>query len=554
MTALFEALDANPLLYWGVAWTCFGLCAGSALLAGSGNEPAQPRNPAAHPALFACLIVATLCAFRWPSWFMPWQINPDESQIIAGALTLRETPVFWKAVDGTTHGPVNEYLLMLLSLLGWPLTFAGARVLAAGLIAGALIGVWGTLRRFLPEQLARLGILPGLAFWAFSWFGDFLHLSSELAAIFLLACAGWGLATALTAGSPSPWLLGATGVLLALVPLAKLQAAPLALLLGLGGLIILGWRRPAGWLKAAASLAGGAAGVVVALLVFLITFGLLAQFWISYVQSNLGYAAMGSHPWTEMPNHFFEFMTTGQSFSWFFYGSMAYALLHARSAWQEGTPTLRTALAAGWLGTGVSYFCILAPGREVAHYLQLLVLPVTLLTALHLSVTNDRERRLPTLLLFLLLAVAPQLQNRIVAAQEQLGHLAEFKAQPFSAGGAYIRERMRPGERLTVWGWNAQLHVETQLPQGTREAHTAFQIMDGPYRDFYRSRFLRDLQRRKPEWFVDAVGPKRFAFEYRHIDGHETIPELDQLIREQYALVAEVDSMRVYRRKTSLQP
>lgn len=552
MIALFEVLDARPVLYWSLAWACFGLCLGCALLAEPGGEKGKLRRLIAHPVLFACLIIATLCAFRWPSWFVPWEINPDESQIIAGAITLRETPVFWKAVDGTTHGPVNEYLLMLLSLLGWPLTFVGARVLAVGLIAGALIGAWGTLRQFLPEQLARLGILPGLAFWAFAWFGDFLHFSSELAAIFFLASASWGLATALTAERPRPWLLGATGALLVLVPLAKLQAAPLALFMGLGGLGILGWRRPPGWLKAAASLAGGVTGVALALIVFLIIYGLRAQFWISYVESNLGYAATGNHPFVEMPNHFFEFMTTGQSFPWFFYGSMAFALLHARSAWQQGTPALRVALAAGWLGTGIAYFCILAPGRQVAHYLQLLVVPVTLLTALHLSVAKGH--RLPTLLLFLLLGVVPQLQNRLVAAQEQLGHLAEYKAQPFSAGGTYIRERLRPGERLTVWGWNSQLHVETQLVQGTRESHTAFQIIQSPLRDFYRSRFMRDLLRWKPEWFVDAVGPKRFAFEYRHIDGHETFPELDRLIREQYALAAEVDSMRIYRRKEPSRP
>lgn len=554
MTPWFELLDHHPLLYWTVAWVCFGLCLCAAWLARPGNENSKLRNVVSHPALFACLMVATLCAFRWPSWFVPWEINPDESQILAGAITLRDSPFYWKFVDGTTHGPLNEYLLTVASWCGWPLTFAGARVMAVVLIAGALLGVWGTLRCFLTERLARLGTLPGLAFWAFPWFGDFLHFSSELVAVCLLGMATCGLASGLTAARPRPWVLGLSGAALALVPLAKLQAAPLAFALGVSGLIVLGWHRPAGWLKSALGLSGGAVTVVLALAGYLFIYGLRGQFWVSYIQSNLGYAAGGNHPLADMPNYFFEFMATGHSFAWFFYGNVAFALLYARSVWQEGTPSLRTALVIGWITSAIAYFCVIAPRREVAHYLQLMVIPITLLAALHLASACPPRRSAAAVLLFLLLGIAPQAQNRYRAIQEYLGHFAEFKTHPASPGGAFIQARMHPGERLTVWGWNAQLHVETQLPQGTREAHSAFQIIDGPYRDFYRSRYMRDMLRWKPEWFVDAVGPKRFAFEHRHIAGHETLPELGQLIREQYEFLTEVDSMRIYRRKTSSHP
>ncbi len=47
----------------------------------------------------------TMLAFRWPVVWTPHQLNPDESQLIAGAITLRHDPVFWRSVDGSTAGP-----------------------------------------------------------------------------------------------------------------------------------------------------------------------------------------------------------------------------------------------------------------------------------------------------------------------------------------------------------------------------------------------------------------------------------------------------------------
>lgn len=548
MSVFFEWLDAHPPSYWVIAWTSLTLCGLSAWLPKPETEGPGWRRWASHPAVFASLVFLTLCAFRWPSWFEPKELNPDESQIIAGAITLRDNPVFWKSVDGTTHGPLNEYILTAASLVGVPLNYLGARLMAALLIAGALLCAWGTLRELLPERSARLGILPGLAFWCFSWLGDFLHFSSELVALALLSAASWAAIAALRSSTARPWVLSLSGASLALVPLAKLQATPLALGMGLGCLVALVWKRAAGWRTYLLGLCGGALAVAALLGLYLVVYGLESQFWYSYVVSNLSYADSRHHPLVEMPNFFFEFMTTGQSFAWFFYGCLSFALLQAKSTWREANPFMRHVLVAAWIAVAGAYFCVVAPGREVPHYLQLLVIPVTVLTGLYLPAAGTGFRgHWGTYALFLLLGLVPQIQNRVLAAQLQLGHLAEYAANPISDAGRFIRERQKPGQCLAVWGWNAQLHIETGLPQGTREAHSAFQLIHGPLREFYRNRYLRDMTSRLPEWFVDAVGPKRFAFEHRSIDGHETFPELDRLIRERYVMVAELDSMRIYR-------
>lgn len=554
--SILQWLDAHPAAHGLIVWGCFFLCAASALSAPAHGAPLPRWRRLGHPAAFALLVWLTLCAFRWPSWFAPVEFNPDESQIIAGALTLQTSPVFWKYVDGTTHGPLNEYVLNLAALVGVPLTHAGARFMAATLLAATLLCLWRTLRPFLPEPAARLGVLPALCFWAFSWAGDYVHYSSELVAVLLLAAAGWGLSATFRPATPARFAPATAGALLALVPLAKLQATPLALALGLASLTALAWQRPAGWVRTALSLAGGALLVALALGAFLTLYGLHAQFWYSYVVSNLAYAGNRDHPLLEMPNAFWSFMTTGQSFAWFFYGSAGFVLFRAHQVWQSAAPWFRRALLAVGGLVLLGYISVIYPGRQVAHYLHFLVGPLTLLTGLHLATPafTNTGRLIPAGLLglFAALTLLPQVANRWLAVPLHAGQLAAHLATPASPAAHQILTEARPGQLLTVWGWNPRLHVETQLAQGTREAHSAFQLFDGPMQDFYRSRYLRDLVARKPEWFVDATGPGAFVFDDSARHGHENFPGLEALISARYELHARSGSTRIYRLKPGL--
>jgi hypothetical protein len=46
-----------------------------------------------------------------------------------------------------------------------------------------------------------------------------------------------------------------------------------------------------------------------------------------------------------------------------------------------------------------------------------------------------------------------------------------------------------------------------------------------------------------------VVGPGSFAFEYRSIQAHETVPALRDLIATRYAMAGEFAHQRIYRRK-----
>jgi hypothetical protein len=84
------------------------------------------------------------------------------------------------------------------------------------------------------------------------------------------------------------------------------------------------------------------------------------------------------------------------------------------------------------------------------------------------------------------------------------------------------------------------------MPHATREAQSANQIMQWPLTAFFVDRYVQDLTRRRPTWFVDAVGPGAFIFDSRATQAHESVPALRKLVARNYTLLTEIGSMRIY--------
>jgi hypothetical protein len=552
-------LDADRARFWAVAGLAFAAAVIAAFLpAGADAAPAARRWNAG---LFGLAVIIALAACRWPVWLYPKELNPDEAQIVAGAITLERFPVYWKYVDGTTHGPVCEYLLLAAHWLGAPLNYFTARLVGTLLQAGALLALWGTLRRFAPERVARVAVLPALAFWSFVAWDDFLHYSTELPAVFCLAVGAWlgGIVLSVRTVHRRHFVAAAlAGLALGIVPLAKLQGVPPALATALVVLVLLGRARAELPVRArrqlgAAFVSGGLLPGVV-LLIFLAVYGLGEHFRVSYLLSALDYVMISDHRPAEMPLRFLNFSATAPAFACFFWGALGLALLHARAA--AADPALRLGRYVAWVLLAAAFYSVLRPGREVAHYLHFLVIPLSLLAGFTLATAvaeaGDRAaagRRAPWIF-FAALTLAPQAYN-LGAGQphEHVGRAATTHRQPRSAAAEFIRARARPGDTLAMWGWEPHLLVETGLPHGTREAHTANQIMDWPLRPYYVTRYLWDMERRQPQWFVDVVGPGSFAFEARGIQAHETVPALRDLVAAHYELAAEFGSKRIYRRR-----
>ena len=576
---LFEWFDHNGWAYWTIGWGVFAFVLSAALLPlasepPTGAAPVTARRPVwlrllASNTVFALAIILVFSAFRWPLWFAGPLENPDEAQWIAGALTLRDGGLPWKSLDCHTSGPLNPATLLLTIPLGLPLDYVGARVLASLLQAAAVLALWGAARRLVPEWAARLAVLPAVNLWACRWFHDLGQYSSELTPVLLLALAGWTGAVALTTSCSHRrrTLLVAAGALTTLPFFAKPQALLLSATLGLllvGAVWFAAPRNSAAvpsirdrlWYSGALAL--GAALPVVIFFGYLAIYGLVAQVRIFFWQSNLLYTGVRGFALCDTPEVLFDLVDPIRGFTAAALGVLAFGLVALAPAFVT-SQSARGRLLGAWLLVGVALLTVVSPGRTFQHYIQFLIVPLSWLAAVSLAGANDFLRNVrPTsrwqhsrilAIAFLLITTAWPVWQTQHGCPAMNGQLYFWRERQLGSVGVQLRALAVPGDKLVVWGWAPGLHVESGLGQGAREAHSERIINEGPLQNDYRHRFLFDLRRIRPRWFVDAVAPDQFGFQERSLFGHETWPELRELIAADYQQIAEIDQVRIYRRR-----
>lgn len=531
------ALAGWALLLLAVAWSLSG--------ARPGKEPAPGRWG------WWVLLAGVLVAFRWPLITLPHELYPDESQLLAGALTLWHDPVFWRSVDGGTAGPLDYFALLPAAFLPGTAAYAATRLTAALLVWGLLVAAGEALALVTSRTVARLAVLPALAFAAFTTSPEFVHYSTELVPGLLLALAVLAIVRqSVQAARGNLW---AAALLLGAVPFAKLQAAPIAAVLGLG-LVIAEFR--VGRTHNVALLAGVALLPTLFFTALVTVTGQAEQMIIPYFLQNTLYAQTGRLPLGLVIRQLGEqSVTNGHHALWLAGSAMFFtgALLAAR----PGPGLLqRHALAALGL-LAVSVFCILSPGRPYHHYLNFLTLPVTLLTGVGLGFLlaaraggANPGRALP-LGLFLLCTLLPLF---VLRASPRPDPYEYYNSTVAARGPAHrelvarIRSLSAPGEALGLWGWRSSLYIESGLYQATRLAHTESLHVAGPWQKFYLRRYHDDLVASAPPVIVDATGPGNFRFEHRAA-GLESYPLLYAWVQARYHLVGEWDGVRLYARR-----
>ncbi|MDI1250363.1 MAG: hypothetical protein PSV13_15980, partial [Lacunisphaera sp.] len=338
----------------------------------------QPGTaPAENRAWGALVLLLFLLAWRWPWLLYAYQFSPDESQHVAGILTLADDPVFFRSVDGSTAGPLNFYLPLPLGLLLGRIDYFSVR------LAGLLL-VWGTLFfchraavRLAGVTLARLGLLPAAFFFAATTDWEFLHYSTEHAPVFLFSLCLWSLAQVPSAKHPTGWLVAA-GVAAGLSPWAKLQIGPLSAVLVAGGLWQIAataapgrtrWRQ--GLILSLSTLAPTVLAVIL-----LAPFGLVATAYQRYVHQNLFYVGESQLD-TGALQQLAQLAWASRWFPVFAAGPLLLAATAGLIALGRSRPVGRLYLGGAVL-TAVAVLCVVLPGRPFQHYLMLLVIPVTL--------------------------------------------------------------------------------------------------------------------------------------------------------------------------------
>lgn len=565
LLSLFSWIDTYPWAYLTGGFATLGL-----LLVTIGAAFVPPadrgfRRLASSRVLFFLAVLFTFSAFRWPAFFAGRMQNPDEAQWIAGALTLREGGLPWKNLDCHTSGPLTPCALLLTAPLGLPLDYLGARVLATLFQILALLAVYDVARRHTSERIARLAMLPAVPVWALSPFHDLLQFSSEHTPVLLLALGAWTADAGLfrRAHRGALTLLATAGVLIGAACFAKPQA--LLLQGALLGLVVtaLWLPRPVAAekpsrLSATLALLGGALIPMAVFVGYISLFGLWGQIQQFFWESNAYYAGHREYPLRSALEGIFHLAIEAPCVTPAVLGAIGFCLAGVVTAW-NGHREGRVRMIGSWLLLAIGLATVAAPGRFFTHYLHFLVLPLCAFTAAHLesisrafvakdTATND-WRPAYLALGFAASVLAWPLWQRSAFADIPDGPLAGWQKRQKSPIGERILADVRPGDHLVVWGWAPEYHVETGLPQGAREAHSAFMLADTPLQGRYRWRMLFDLRRNRPRWFVDAVTYGAFAYSDQKNYGHDAWPELRDFIAHDYDLLAVLKGVRIYRRK-----
>ncbi len=557
-TTLFGWLDENHWSYWAIAalpTILMLICIVRTLRAADGTGPLAPRRLDWR---YGSLMFAFLLAWRWPPLFDIREFNPDEGWMLAGAITLRHDPVFWRSVDGITSGPINFYALLPLNLLGVPLGYFGARLTGLLMVWGAVTATYALLRSAYGTRIARVAILPALVFFAAATDGDFVHYSSEHPSLLFEGVGMWLLWSYRPRPDDAPgavrwpWLLG--GAVIGLMPWAKLQSSPPALALAVWG-AWLAWAnfpQPIG--ARAAQIAKLAVATIAPSLIILLAVsaaGVFPDFYRSYLLDNLTYVERGeSYARTAL-----ELLRLSK-FTWhsvvFLVGVAAVGVLAAvdRLVRRKAPgPLTWTSLLFGLVGCWVA----VAPGRGFHHYVLYTVLPLaTWAGAAYGDMAGALARRsahVALAVMFVALTAAPMLFVRVkkVGQPEMYGRFLESWLDPYDAVGKVLVKYRRDGDTMGLWGWYSRAYVQANLPQAQREAESEHQLRDWPLRDsYFRPQYMADLERNRPALFVDAVGSGAFYYTERDKYAHETFRQLRRYIRENYTLAADEGHARVY--------
>lgn len=549
LRSLFDWLDANPGFYWLPAILATVAMIGD-LLHTILRDAATPLSRTRR-VITALVLPSFLLAWRWPFLFAAHEYNPDESQLIAGALTLAHDPVFWRSVDGTTSGPLNFYALLPLHLIGAPMDYFMARLTGLLLIWVALLGCERLVRSVYSPAVARLSLFPAAVFFAAAIETDFIHYSSEHVSLMLTGLAA-GLIASRRADDTrygSLWLAG--GVVAGMLPWAKLQAGPIGAVLLAYGLACL-WFDPTRSpedkrrLTLRFTLAAGAA--TAGFVAVAIVTGQAGNLLGNYLLQNLNYVQTGQTI-TGAAQSLWERSSHVGHYPAHVLGSLAVIAASLAAGWRHLRP-MRNPWVLGAGLTLVSIGCVLAAKRDFTHYLLLTIIPLSIwfggATGSLWSRFKTRKGKWITTALVLTAGLIPLGMRLNQPVPHMFGSFGDHWRHPHSSLAKLVRAYRTPDSRLAVWGWLSSVHVESVVPQAARDTHTETSISFSPRREAYRERYLEDIRQSQPDFFVDAVGPSSHYFLRRAESAHETFPALAEYVSANYREVAELGYARLF--------
>jgi hypothetical protein len=521
--------------------------------------------------LFILFVVSFILLCRIPLAILGIQ-NPDEPLWIASAKTFYHDPRPWVSADTGTGGPIVPMLLISLKWFGLPIDHGSLKFMSGGIMALSASAVYFGFVKMMSRPLSRLVILPLVVAVSVMVNNDMIAYNSEHSVILLLAFSFLFLARVNVVGTGkfqvNTILLG---ILLGLVPFAKLQGAPIAFFFGLTACLIV-YKK--GSMKPLFTLMASALFPSILFLPLIFFYGGFGEFWFSYVQNNLIYAAQTSTEGDGIArsmNLFFGMLSVPKELHFFFYYSLTvivfgFTLLLSFMNRMKREQIAKLLFVVGMLL--ITIYCIVAPGRGFIHYILLLFIPITIASAIiiHIAVQviQDFQKDLTYnsdffsfsfAVVFLLISCFYYFQSNFTYTPDYLNKANE-RYVGFSLHHAVVGVLNRyydTNERMAIWGWGPELFESTDFLMGTRDCASSFQIEEGPNQQRLLKRYIDDLKKNKPKLFVEAMGTNFFGFQDRTKSVFENFPNLNDYIKSNYTFVGDIGGARIFVQNGKLQ-
>lgn len=253
------------------------------------RSPGWPRKVIGSRLLLFMSIGACMAVCRLP-FLLANEISPDETFFIAAAEKLFRDPVFFRAVDFVTSGPLNVYPLMIPAAFGISPDYVSTRLIALSIIFASIYVIYRALALLTDDATARIAVLPAAGAFAVLKRGDFLHCSSEHVSFLLLSLALYLCVKTFRRPESCAWRLAGLGLLTAAAFLAKMQAVPI---MGCIAAIAIAYVHLGGharrWWRPSLLFAAGIAPLLLVNAIVCAWVGVWHDFWMEYIVGNYYY-------------------------------------------------------------------------------------------------------------------------------------------------------------------------------------------------------------------------------------------------------------------------
>ncbi|WP_025764152.1 hypothetical protein [Dyadobacter tibetensis] len=536
--------DSAPTIYWLLGYILAGMVVMSAY---------TKKIPTS---LFILLGLTLFVAMRLPVVVFNRELNPDESQMISHAITLLQDPVYWRSVDGTTIGPLDNYFLTLPGLLGFSIDFTAARLM--GMLANifSLFFLFLALKKWFSIRLAKIVWTLPLFFLAFTQELDWVHYSSEQVPVMLLSVCLWLFAKQHTQQKSGSASFYALGFVAGMIPFAKLQAVPPALVLGAGAIwLCVGIFRHQHNLKPLIALIGGALTFPIMVAAWAFHFQVMPDLIDFYLLGNVIYAGGNERNIFAQITNIVSLSPDFQAYllllaipvALFFFGVTRPNSYRRNAHTAVRDSTLLITLILLLL---VSIYAITKSGNDFVHYLNFLLFPLLLLAAWGLSPFEKYAYIFPLGLLawFLLMDAQDYRSMHRLNHYDSVGRRTLGQSPVVQA----LKKYTKKDDYMAVWGWQCLYYVEAQLAQGTAENHSERSIFLHDMRDAYRARYMKDLARTQPAIILDAVGKNSAWVQDVDTQGIHSFRQLGEYVNAHYTDLGLFDGTRLYVRNDRL--